>query len=153
MRDAYKVKSKTTCNISIFFAIMLGIISTPHQTKRACKLKKGKKIRLNHKLIFGIIFLLIFNSPKAFGEFQTLVSPPPNHSIFVPFSLPFALTQKFFQFHFYFAMAPIDSTWPSLPKLALTFPNLPKLGLAQFGFGDFPKPMHWSLLRICLRAP
>jgi len=47
-----------------------------------------------------------------------------------------------------------------LPKLALTcpnFPNLPKitqtwlgsawlslalLSLAQFGFGDFPKPMH-----------
>ena len=37
-------------------------------------------------------------------------------------------------------MAPIDSTWPSLPKL----------GLAQFGFGDFPKPMHWGLLRIGL---
>ena len=59
----------------------------------------------------------------------------------------------FSKFYFYFAMAPIDWTWPSLPKLALTFPNLPKLGLAQFGFGDFPKPMHWSLLRICLRAP
>ena len=140
MRDAYKVKSKTTCNISIFFAIMLGIISTPHQTKRACKLKKEKEIRLNHKLIFGIIFLLIFNSPKAFGEFQTLVSPPPNHSIFVPFSLPFALTQKFCQFHFYFTMA-YDSTWPSLPKPA------------KFGFSDFPKPMHWSPLRIWLRAP
>ena len=42
----------------------------------------------------------IFNSPKAFGEFQTLLSPPspppsPHHSIFIPFSMLFAIPQKF----------------------------------------------------------
>ena len=31
------------------------------------------------------------------------------------------------------------------PIFILSWPSL-----AQFGFGDFPKPMHWSLLRICL---
>ena len=65
----------------------------------------------------------IFNSPKAFGEFKTLLSPPsppssPHHSNFYSFFLFFL--PLFFHLH-NFAMTSIDSTWP---KLALTCPNL-----------------------------
>ena len=89
------------------------------------------------------MILDLFNSPKAFGEFWILLSPPPpDHSIFSPFLFYLHFPRSYFKVLFC-ALAPIDSTWPSLPKL----------GLAQFGFGDFPKPMHWSLLRICLKAP
>ena len=88
----------------------------------------------------------IINSPKAFGELQTLLSPPSSsspsyHSICILFSLLFAIPQKFLlplvSLRFpYFAMALIDSTWPSLPKLALTCSNLPKLALT---FPNLPK--------------
>ena len=48
----------------------------------------------------------------------------------------------------------ISLAWPNLAyfyfAMAELGPFLFCLGPAQFGFGDFPKPMHWSLLRICL---
>ena len=66
----------------------------------------------------------------------------------------------------WFNLAQLGSAWPSLAQLGLTCPNLPKLAQnctnlpklakltqTQFGFGDFPRPMHWSLLRVCLRVP
>ena len=77
----------------------------------------------------------IFNSPKAFGEFKTLLSPPPSpsphHSNFYSFFLFFL---PLFSHLHNFAMTSIDSTWPklaltcpNLSKLAQTCPNLPKL--------------------------
>ena len=132
-------------------------------------------------LIINIIFLiisislkylkilcLVINSPKAFGEFQTLLSPPPSPSPSpLKFLFSFLILSAFFP---NFLICCLLHTCPNLPKLAQTCPNLPKLAqtypnlpiIAQIslfshclikrtllGFGDFPRPMHWSLLRIC----
>ena len=79
-----------------------------------------------------IHYFRLFNSPKAFGEFKTLLSPPspppsPHHSNFYSFFLFFL---PLFSHLHNFAMTSIDSTWP---KLALTCPNLPKLAQTWLG--------------------
>ena len=61
---------------------------------------------------------LVINSPKAFGEFQTLLSPPSSpspspHSICILFSLLFAIPQKF--------LLPLGSLrFPQVPLVFIT---------------------------------
>ena len=114
-------------------------METPIRTWRNHK----SKILLHKKKVFLINFILVFyifsvwissftslnkgrKFPKrflsflCFGEFQILLSlpsspSPPDHSIFSAFLCHLHLPRSFFKDFFYFAMAPIDSTWPSLP--------------------------------------
>ena len=112
----------------------------------------------------------VINSPKAFGGFQTLLSPPPSPSppqLPLKFWFPFLFLSAYFPIFQIFCLVLTCSilskfvqTFPNLPKLAqnclfpyfFIFVNKKGLSLSQLGFGDFPKPMHWSLLRICLRT-
>ena len=120
---------------------------------------------------------MLFNSPKVSANSRPsfLLLLLHNHSnfcslflFFLPLFSHLHNLLRLFKYHISctcFAMAPIDlivPTCPNLLQLLLTYPNLPKhaqtcpnlawLSLVQFGLGNFPKPMHWSLLRICLRA-
>ena len=73
----------------------------------------------------------IFNSPKAFGEFKTLLSPPPSSSSSSPsspsplkFLFPFLILSAFSPI---FLICCLVKTCPNLPKLAQNCPNFPFL--------------------------
>ena len=92
-----------SANSIVFFLLSLGLdmkqkSQTFHLLIKVTMIQVDKRYNYNFK---GRYFFI--NSPKAFGEFQTLLSPPPPpsppssspHSICIPFSLLFAILQKF----------------------------------------------------------
>ena len=74
---------------------------------------------------YFLLLLLLFLTTQFFPFFLK----------FFPFLRHLHFPRSFFNVSFLFCHG---STW---------------LNLAQLGFGDFPKPMHLSLLIICLRVP
>ena len=111
-----------SANSIVFFLLSLGLdmkqkSQTFHLLIKVTMIQVDK--RYNYKFKGRYFFI---NSPKAFGEFQTLLSPPPPppssspHSICIPFSLLFAIPQKFLlplgSLSFYFAMFSILSALP-----------------------------------------
>ena len=78
-----------------------------------------------------------FHFPRHFFQCANVI----NVTIF-PFSLKFFL----FLCHLHFPRSFFNVSFLFCHGFTL-------LNLAQLGFGDFPKSMHLSLLRICLRVP
>ena len=89
-----------SANSIVFFLLSLGLdmkqkSQTFHLLIKVTMIQVDKRYNYNFK---GRYFFI--NSPKAFGEFQTLLSPPPppsppHHSIFVPFFAIFPFSQPF----------------------------------------------------------
>ena len=103
------------------------------------------------------MYLLIRQKPLANSRSYFLLLLLLTTQLLFPFLCHLHLPRSIFKVPFLFCsgsnwlnLAQLGPAWPNLPKLAQTCSK--KLTQTQFGFGDFPRPMHWSLLWVCLRA-